>query len=641
MASAKKKQRKNGSFFYEISVSRGYSKSPYTMRWDIPEGLATKTVKARLRDVAAKFEQDCKNGKVKTRKERKEELQQAELKRILDEKNRMTFKRYCEETFLPDIRQRCSENTIYNYRLQLEKHVYPDIGQLEMQGIKAGDINQLLRKHQAASDSLSTPIKVYTIVRAVMKMAYKDELIEHNPMDRVDRPSKRKDLSKAQSSMSCTVDEIQKLCEALKTEPILWQALVRLLIDSGMRIGECVGLLWSNVDFDKARITVDTLTLRHKFITLRIEKVQNVVGIPNSGSDIVFGSLADGKVVVVGDQPPQSLQHPEEDSLFFGNQFLSKERIIEPIRRLVLGGQNDLAAKETVTAVVKRSQCPVAKAEEAYIKQPLIALFSLPFQIHPQFCCHNGFYIVGFGQGVHVQIIVQHEQLALQVGSGETVVFYFLDGSGVHVEPENGVHHHTDAAFALAALADQHKHFLPLGGGNQAVAQILLQGGNIFRLQQFRKEAQPVFRCRSISPIGYRQTVAAILFFLCKPTIQKTSAVRHMDTVTLQGQRVCICRQLQRFDYLLHRLCNLGMKPGRDFLINRALQFALIGRWAIHSIKAVVDTAHGMLGQEIPAVFRFDNFPLIINPNRVIHGIAPLSGEPAICGCIRLPLVRL
>lgn len=257
MASAKKKQRKNGSFFYEISVSRGYSKSPYTMRWDIPEGLATKTVKARLRDVAAKFEQDCKNGKVKTRKERKEELQQAELKRILDEKNRMTFKRYCEETFLPDIRQRCSENTIYNYRLQLEKHVYPDIGQLEMQGIKAGDINQLLRKHQAASDSLSTPIKVYTIVRAVMKMAYKDELIEHNPMDRVDRPSKRKDLSKAQSSMSCTVDEIQKLCEALKTEPILWQALVRLLIDSGMRIGECVGLLWSNVDFDKARITVD------------------------------------------------------------------------------------------------------------------------------------------------------------------------------------------------------------------------------------------------------------------------------------------------------------------------------------------------------------------------------------------------
>ena len=78
-------------------------------------------------------------------------------------------------------------------------------------------------------------------------------------------------------------------------------------------------------------------------ITLRIEKVQNVIGIPNSGRDIVLGSLANGKVIVISDQPPQSLQHPEKDSLFFGNQFLSKKRVIEPIRRLILGVQNDLA----------------------------------------------------------------------------------------------------------------------------------------------------------------------------------------------------------------------------------------------------------------------------------------------------------
>lgn len=258
MASVKKRQRKNGSFFYEISVSRGYGKSPYTMRWDVPEGLAARTVNARLREAAARFEQDCRSGKVKTRKEKKAEEREAEQKRLLDEKNKLTFERYCEEAFLPDIQQRCSENTSYNYRLQLKKHIYPDIGQLEMQEIKAGDINQLLRKKQAESDSLSTSIRVYTIVRAVMKMAYKDELIERNPMDRVDRPSKRKDLSGTRaSSMSCTVDEIQKLCEALKAESFLWQVLIRLLIDSGMRIGECIGLLWRNVDFGQNRITVD------------------------------------------------------------------------------------------------------------------------------------------------------------------------------------------------------------------------------------------------------------------------------------------------------------------------------------------------------------------------------------------------
>lgn len=146
-------------------------------------------------------------------------------------------------------------------------------------------------------------------------------------------------------------------------------------------------------------------------ITLRIEKVQNVVDIPNCGRDIVLGSLADGEVVVIGDQPSQSLQHPEKDPLFFGNQFLGKKWVIEPIRRLVLGGQNDLAAKETVAAVVKRSQCPVAKAEEAYIKQPLIALFFLPFQIHPQFCGHDRFDIVGFGQHSKATILVRIAQV--------------------------------------------------------------------------------------------------------------------------------------------------------------------------------------------------------------------------------------
>ena len=47
----------------------------------------------------------------------------------------------------------------------------------------------------------------------------------------------------------------------------------------------------------------------------------DVVGIPNCGSDIVLGSLADGKVIVIGDQPPQSLQHPEEDSSFSAINF--------------------------------------------------------------------------------------------------------------------------------------------------------------------------------------------------------------------------------------------------------------------------------------------------------------------------------
>ena len=64
--------------FYEIQVSRGRGLSPYTMRWDRPEGLAEKTIQSQLRTVAVNFENDCKAGKVRTRREEKEA---AELER--------------------------------------------------------------------------------------------------------------------------------------------------------------------------------------------------------------------------------------------------------------------------------------------------------------------------------------------------------------------------------------------------------------------------------------------------------------------------------------------------------------------------------------------------------------------------------
>ena len=126
-----------------------------------------------------------------------------------------------------------------------------------MTEIRAGDINQLLRQILAEGKSDAVAVKTYTIIRSVMKMAYADELIERNPMERVDRPHKRKQNGEAGDVKSCTAEELKRLCEALREEPYLWQVLVRLLIDSGLRIGECVGLLWENLNFEKNVICVN------------------------------------------------------------------------------------------------------------------------------------------------------------------------------------------------------------------------------------------------------------------------------------------------------------------------------------------------------------------------------------------------
>ena len=98
MASVRKRKRKDGSMFYEIQVSRGRGLSPYTMRWDRPEGLAERTIQSQLKTVAVNFENDCKAGKVKTRKEEKEAAELEREEREKAEKDKVTFRRFCNES---------------------------------------------------------------------------------------------------------------------------------------------------------------------------------------------------------------------------------------------------------------------------------------------------------------------------------------------------------------------------------------------------------------------------------------------------------------------------------------------------------------------------------------------------------------
>ena len=69
----------------------------------------------------------------------------------------------------------------------------------------------------------------------------------------------------------------------------------------------------------------------------------------------------------------------------------------------------------------------IAKAEKPGVDVALVALDALAFNVHLGFCGHDGFDIVGLGQGVHVQIIIHHEQTVLKVGTSKAAGFDFLD----------------------------------------------------------------------------------------------------------------------------------------------------------------------------------------------------------------------
>lgn len=54
-----------------------------------------------------------------------------------------------------------------------------------------------------------------------------------------------------------TADEVVYILDCAKKEPLVWQAMILFLSDSGCRIGECTGLLWKNVNLDTGEVIID------------------------------------------------------------------------------------------------------------------------------------------------------------------------------------------------------------------------------------------------------------------------------------------------------------------------------------------------------------------------------------------------
>ena len=77
----------------------------------------------------------------------------------------------------------------------------------------------------------------------------------------------------------------------------------------------------------------------------------------------------------------QPFQTPEQDALQLGAHLFHKERVVRAVSRLVLGGQDELTAEETVRMVIQRGQRTVAETEEPGIDVPLVALDTLALQV--------------------------------------------------------------------------------------------------------------------------------------------------------------------------------------------------------------------------------------------------------------------
>ena len=121
-----------------------------------------------------------------------------------------------------------------------------------------------------------------------------------------------------------------------------------------------------------------------------------------------------------------------------------------------------------------------------------------------------------------------------QISAGKPVFGDLADAAVFHVGAEDSIQHHTDLTFPLAAFALDDHHALTLCAGDQAIAEIFLQGRDVLFIKQVMQKPQPVLRLRCVWVIWDRQAVANdLLLALGKSAVREQGAVGEMDPVLL------------------------------------------------------------------------------------------------------------
>lgn len=149
-------------------------------------------------------------------------------------------------------------NTLRNYRERYSKNIQPVIGRMAIANVKPMHCKQVLIRMDADYAG-STIRQAYIAMGTLFKAAKMNDLIARHPMDgvRFTKPVRAVDDIKF-----LTCDDQQRFLEVAQRSHNYNQ--YALILETGLRTGEMIGLTWDAIDFEKRTLTVNkTLEFRH------------------------------------------------------------------------------------------------------------------------------------------------------------------------------------------------------------------------------------------------------------------------------------------------------------------------------------------------------------------------------------------
>ncbi len=165
-----------------------------------------------------------------------------------------TFDRYMSTKY--ELRESTRSNYLYIY----DHFVRDNFGMKKLIDIKYSDVLQyyyyLLNEMELAITTLDS---IHCLLHPTFDLAVRDDIIRKNPTDGVMREITKKSGKNRGIRHALTVDQQRAFMDYMATHPVYyhWWPLFTVLLGTGTRIGECLGLRWEDLDFDKRLISIN------------------------------------------------------------------------------------------------------------------------------------------------------------------------------------------------------------------------------------------------------------------------------------------------------------------------------------------------------------------------------------------------
>lgn len=147
-----------------------------------------------------------------------------------------------------------------NYKYMYNHFVRDTFGKRKLTEIRFSDVKAfyytILKDKQMKANTLDN---VHTQLHPAFAMAVRDGLLRVNPSDTVMTEIKKSKLWDGPKRHALTIPQQQAFINFLEgnREYEGWLPVFTVLLGTGMRIGECLGLRWVDVDFEKRTISVN------------------------------------------------------------------------------------------------------------------------------------------------------------------------------------------------------------------------------------------------------------------------------------------------------------------------------------------------------------------------------------------------